>query len=139
MLFHTGAIGQWYEVEGPIHWDVHGNQPPHRIPNGFHCSDDIIYCQDPVLTQYIAQVEVDGNSIIYDKIQCWQRMRVVSVKAWPVSKSILTIDWAEGQCHERWAAIFPGEAAVYEMKNYQGQWADMLAVITQGPKSFPQP
>ncbi len=121
---------QWYEVEGPV-VGVDKNGISTRPHNGFHCSDDIIHCQYSVPVEYLAQVEVEGDSVIHDKgkVQTWQRMRVVSVKAWPASKSILTIDWAEGQCHYRWAAAFPSEADLYEAKNYQGQWAQMLAVI----------
>lgn len=120
---------QWYEVEGPVVGPRADGISvlPH---NGFHCSDDIIHCQYSIPTEYIAQVEVDGNSVIQGNDQVWQRMRVVSVKAWPSSKSILTLDWAEGQCHYRWAAAFPSEADGYEMKNYQGQWAQMLTIIS---------
>lgn len=123
--FGPWVKNEWQEVEGPLSFDL-DRATPH---NGFHCSDDIVHCQYSVPVAYIAEVEVDGDSIIHGKDQVWQKMRVVSVKAWPASKSVLTVDWAEGQCHYRWADRFPSEAAVYEMKNYQGQWADMLEVI----------
>lgn len=111
----------WYEIEGDL---IFGR-------NGFHCSDDIIYCQYPILVEYIAQVETDGESIIREggNDQCWERMRVTSIKAWPPSKSALVLDWAEGQCHASWESWFPSEAAIYDMKHYQGQYADMLEVI----------
>jgi len=123
--FGPWVKNQWYEIEGPVRFSPSGGS----VPNGFRCSDDIIRCQYPVKVERIAQVEVDGDSVTYEKDQWWKKMRVVSVKAWPPSKSILTVDWAEGQCHYRWADRFPSEAAVYEMKNYQGQWADMREVI----------
>ncbi len=110
---------EWNEVEGPL---VLGR-------NGFHCSDDILWGMYPIQVEYIAAVEVDGASIIQGKTQCWQKMRVISIKAWPPSKSNLVLDWAEGQCHASWESWFPTEAATYDMKHYQGQYADMLEVI----------
>lgn len=132
--FGPWVKNEWQEIEGPVLFDPNGVTG--TVPNGFRCSDDIVHCQYPVKVEYIAQVEVDGDSVIYGKDQWWQKMRVVSIKAWPPSKSILTIDWAEGQCHYRWEAVFPGEAAAYEMKNYQGQWAAMLGIISPLWKSL---
>lgn len=110
---------EWNEVEGPL---VFGR-------NGFHCSDDILWCQYPVLVEYIAQVETDGQSVVQGKTQCWQKMRVVSVKAWPPAKSALVLDWAEGQCHASWASWFPTEAGLYDTRHYQGNYAAMLTII----------
>ncbi|MCG7853400.1 MAG: hypothetical protein MIO92_12840, partial [Methanosarcinaceae archaeon] len=99
--FGPWVKNEWYEVQEPVCFDPSGFTG--TVHNGFHCSDDVIHCQYSVPVEYIAQVEVDGDSIIHGKTQVWQKMRVVSVKAWPASKSILTVDWAEGQCHDRWA------------------------------------
>lgn len=118
----------WNEVQLPLLFDVDGTGPS-GVPNGFHCSDDILWCQYPVLTEYIAAVEVDGESIIHDKTQCWQKMRVVSVKAWPPSKSALVLDWAEGRAHDAWASWFPTEAQLFDNRHYQGNYAAMLTII----------
>jgi hypothetical protein len=117
--FGPWVVDQWEEVEGPL---VLGR-------NGFHCSDDILWGMYPVQVEFIAAVEVDGASIIQGKTQCWQKMRVTSIKGWPPAKSALVLDWAEGQCHASWESWFPSEAATYDMKHYQGQSADMLEVI----------
>jgi len=121
-------VGEWNEITGELWWDVHGKFPLRR-GNGFFCSDDILHCQWPVFTEYIAQVQTSGASIIYGKDQCWERMKVVSIKAWPPSKSTLVLDWAEGRAHDAWASWWPSEAAIYDAKHYQGQYAQMLAVI----------
>jgi hypothetical protein len=113
------VVDEWNEVEGSL---VFGR-------NGFHCSDDILWIQYPVLTEYIAAVEVDGASIVQGKTQVWQKMRVVSVKAWPPSKSALVLDWAEGRAHDSWASWFPTEAELYDAAQYTGQFAEMLSII----------
>jgi hypothetical protein len=119
----------WYEVEGPLWWNPRGILTPNRPVNGFFCSDDILWCQYPYQVAYIAAVEVDGASIIYDKTQCWQKMRVISIKAWPPSKSALVLDWAEGQVHTAWAYDWPSEAGLYDTRHYQGNFAAMLSII----------
>ena len=109
---------------------------PAGLTNGFHCSDDILWCMDPVKVEYIAQVEVDGESIIRDGQQAWQKMRVVSIKAWPPSKANLVVSWAEGRAHDYWASTFPTEAGLYDTANYQSQFADMLQIIQPLYKSL---
>ncbi len=118
---------EWNEVQLPLSFNVDGTTP--GAVNGFFCSDDILWCQYPVFVEYIAQVETGGESIIHGKDQCWQRMRVVSVKAWPPAKSALVLDWAEGRAHDAWASWFPTEATLYDTKHYQGQYAAMLTAI----------
>ena len=127
--FGPWVVDQWEEIEGDLWWDVHGNHPPNRPVNGFFCSDDILWIQYPVLTEFIAAVEVDGASIIHGKTQCWQKMRVVSIKAWPPSKSALVLDWAEGRAHDSWASWFPTEAVLYDADHYGGQFSHMLDII----------
>ena len=119
---------EWNEVEADLWWDARGIHPL-KMTNGFFCSDDIIRCQYPIFVEYIAQVEVDGESVVYEHDQCWARMRVVSVKAWPPAKSALVLDWAEGRAHDAWASWFPTEAGLYDTKHYQGQYAQMLTII----------
>lgn len=130
--FGPWAKNEWCEVEGPLSFDL-DQAIPH---NGFFCSPDLIQTTFSVKTEYICEVEVDGDSIIHGNIQCWQKMRIVSVKAWPPSKAALILDWAEGRAHDSWAGRFPTEAALYAMKQYQGQWAAMLQVIQPLYKSL---
>lgn len=127
---------EWNEVTGPLWWNPRGGRTPNSRINGLFCSDDVLWCMFPVFTEYIAQVEVDGASDIYGKDQCWQRMRVVKVKAWPSSKANLVLDWAEGQMHYAWAYWFPSEAGLYDTRHYQGNWAAMLSIIQPLYKSL---
>ncbi len=124
--FGPWVKNEWYEVEGPLNADG----------NGFHCSDDVCLCMEPVLVQYLCQVETAGDSIIREWDQCWQKMRVTSIKAWPPSKGALVLDWAENRAHDYWAGIFPTEAALYETRHYQGNFAQMLAIIQPVYKSL---
>jgi hypothetical protein len=125
---------QWYEIEGPVHFDPSGVTGP--VPNGFFCSPDLIQTTFSVTTEFICEVETDGASVVYENNQWWQKMRVVSIKAWPPSKAALILDWAEGRAHDVWAGRFVSEAEIYAMKQYQGQWADMLEVIQPVYKSL---
>ncbi len=118
------VVDEWREITGSLQWDPDNNVPR----NGLVCSDDILHCQVE-LTEYIAAVETDGQSIIHGKSQMWERMRITSLKAWPTAKSALVLDWAEGRSHDAWASWFPTEAVLYAAAQYTGQWADMLAVI----------
>ena len=130
--FGPWVKNEWKEVEGPLSFDL-DQAIPH---NGFFCSPDLIQATFSVKTEYIAQVETDGVSIIHGNLQCWQKMRIVSVKAWPPSKAALILDWAENRAHDSWAGRFPTEAALYAAKQYQGQWASMLQVIQPLYKSL---
>ncbi len=126
------VVGEWKEADLPIWFDPTGGlSRPEGVPprRGYFCSDDILWCCYGEFTRYIAAVEVDGASIIHGKTQCWQRMRITSLKAWGHNKACLVADWAEGRTHDYWAARWPEEAALYDMKHYQGQWQAMLDVI----------
>ncbi len=125
---------QWYEVEGPVHFDPSGITNP---PNGFRCSLDILQCMCAgVHTQYIAQVEIDGASVVYESNQWWKKMRVVSVKAWTPAKATLVLDWAEGRAHDVWEGRFVSEAALYDAAHYTGQFGTMLGIIEPVYKSL---
>ena len=121
--------GVWYEQITPL---VGGGLP------GFFCSSDIMDCTRPVWTEYIAQVETDGQSITFrnSPYQYWTKMRVTSIKAWPPSKANLVVSWAEGRAHDYWASTFPTEAGLYDIANYQSQFADMLQIIQPLYKSL---
>lgn len=123
--FGPWVKNEWYEITGPLTFE-----------NSFHCSDDVLWAMFPIKTEYIAQVEVDGASIIQGYTQCWQKMKVTSIKAWPASKGALVLDWAENRAHDYWAGIFPTEAGQYDTKHYQGQFAQMLSIIQPVYKSL---
>lgn len=130
--FGPWVTDEWYEVEGPISFDVNFAKPV----RGFFCSPDILSCMSSVRTEYICEVETGGVSIIHGTTQCWQRMRVTKIKAWPPAKGTLVADWAETRTHDYWAGYFPTEADSYENKRYQGQWAAMLSIIEPLYKSL---
>jgi len=97
--------------------------------SGFFCSDDILWAMSPEFTRYIAEVEVDGTSVVLDKTQYWSKMRVVSIKAWPASNAALVLDWCENRANDYWESHFPSEATLYNARRYQGQHAQMVAIM----------
>jgi len=119
------VVGEWHEITGPVRWNHNRNTPR----NGLFCSDDILQAMYGEFPRFICAVEVDGDSISWGKDQWWQKMRVVSIKAWGHNKAALVLDWCEGRSHAYWADRFPTEAVLYDAAHYEGQFQDMLDVI----------
>jgi len=122
---------EWREIEGDLWWDINGNLPKRNPPrNGLYCDTDILFAMWPEFTQFLCEVETDGQSITFrnESMQCWQKMRVTKVKAWTAADSALVCDWCEGQTHDLWASDFPTEAGLWDTRHYQNNTAQMVEI-----------
>jgi hypothetical protein len=71
------TIGEWRELPSAT-----------ELCAGFNASVRIIDAMSYVNMEILAKVSVDGQSVIGDDKQTWQRMRVVAAWEWPKEESV---------------------------------------------------
>ena len=71
-------IGKWQTCEGNI--DI--------CSNGFHASRNVIDAMGFVNCEVLAEVEVNGTSIIQSDKECWSEMRIVKSREWTKDDSV---------------------------------------------------
>lgn len=71
-------VGVWREVPPPLVW----------CGEGLHCSPTPLDAMNWVTPAYIAEVEVDGESVVEPTKSCHQRMRLIRVWKWTVEDSV---------------------------------------------------
>ena len=92
-------IGKWYSISGDLK----------ICENGFHCSQFIQDAMSWVRGNCLAQVSVQGSSIVDETKECWESMKIVKTWDWTPEMSVKLGVFAAEQALPIWEKEYPDD------------------------------
>ena len=97
----TWEIGKQYSI-------TNGNNLE-MCKHGFHCSQYIQEALNWIQGDVLAQVEVDGDNIIGETKECWEKMRIIKTWEWTPEISIKLAIYAAEMVLPIYEKEYPGD------------------------------
>ena len=111
---HTWKVGEWYKIDGDVS----------ICDCGFHCSKEIYHAFSYVQGEILAEVEVEGDSVIQDDKEAWGEMKIRKVWKWQKKDSVAVSIGAAEICLKNFEKVFPNDKRPREAIEAARKWLE---------------